>query len=109
MENTTIGNAVVKTLVKVNKLTGKASSAAPPFSEQNCGSHTRLYVEVIEKRDDATLHHIVEKATALIPYSMDATLEEGSCPNEDDDTDLLIAALCKLLNHCLCTLLTSSG
>jgi len=77
------------------------------FSEQNCGPRTRLYVIAINKRDNAALCDIIAGATALIPYSMDAVLEEGSFQYEKDNVDDLIAALCKL--YCrLCTLLTGS-
>jgi len=91
------GKATVKIPLKVNKLTGKESSAVSTFSEQNCGPRTRLYAIAIDKRDDAALHDIVAGATALIPYSMDAVSEEGSLQYEDN-IDNLIAALCWSIN-----------
>ncbi|KAI6012221.1 hypothetical protein EDC04DRAFT_2579953 [Pisolithus marmoratus] len=94
--------------LKMNKATGKESSTALTFSEQNCGSRTRQYADAIAKRDDATLCEILAGATSLTPGSKQVISEEGTVQSEEKDTAaLLIANLCKSY-RCLCTLLTTS-
>ena len=88
-------------LVKMSK----ESSTATMFSEQNCGSCTRHFIQAIERRDDIILSNIVVGATALIPSTLDALWEEEKSQDEED-IGKLIAALCKLFGY-LCALLTS--
>ena len=82
----------------------KESSVATMFSEQNCGSCTRHFIQAIERRDDIILRNIVVGATALIPCTLDSLWEEEKSQDEEDIGNL-IAALCKLLCY-LCALLT---
>ncbi|KAI6039692.1 hypothetical protein EDC04DRAFT_2682412 [Pisolithus marmoratus] len=94
--------------LKMNKATGKESSTALMFSEQNCGSHTRQYADATAKHDDATLCEILVGATILTLGSKQVISEEGTVQSEEKDTAaLIIANLCKSY-HCLCTLLTTS-
>ncbi|KIM56147.1 hypothetical protein SCLCIDRAFT_133291, partial [Scleroderma citrinum Foug A] len=102
----TFCKAQVKVPLKMNKVTGKESSSAPMFSEQNCGSYTCQFVKAIEKHDDTVLHNIIVGATTLVPYTLDALWGEESSRDMEDINDL-IAALCKLFCY-LCALLTCS-
>ncbi|KIM51189.1 hypothetical protein SCLCIDRAFT_33648 [Scleroderma citrinum Foug A] len=106
VSKSTFCKAQVKVPLKMNKVTGKESSSAPMFSEQNCGSYTCQFVKAIEKHDDTVLHNIIVGATTLVPYTLDALWGEESSQDMEDINDL-IAALCKLFCD-LCALLTCS-
>jgi len=86
------GKATVKMPFKFNKATGKESSAALLFSEQNWGSCTREYLMSVNKRDVATLKEIVSMASALKTSALDGILlEDGSCQDNTMANDQMVA------------------
>jgi len=88
----TRGKATAKTPLKFNKATGKESSVALSFSEQNWGSCTREYFTSVNKRDDATLKEIVSMASALNISTLDGlSSEEGSCQDNAMANDQMVA------------------
>ncbi|KAI5998928.1 hypothetical protein F5J12DRAFT_681688, partial [Pisolithus orientalis] len=55
-----------KTPLKLNKVSGKESSSALAFSEQNWGTSTRNYHTSIPKCNNAAMSEIVAMAHTLI-------------------------------------------
>ncbi|KAI6140533.1 hypothetical protein BKA82DRAFT_160469 [Pisolithus tinctorius] len=73
--------ATAKTPLKLNKVSGKESSSALAFSEQNWGTSTRDYHASISKHNNAAMSEIVAMAHTLIIPSTE-TLDDGSSPGD---------------------------
>ncbi|KAI5999621.1 hypothetical protein EDD15DRAFT_2123044, partial [Pisolithus albus] len=62
----TRGKATAKTPLKLNKTSGKESSTALAFSEQNWGSCTRQYFMSVNRRNHAALKEVVTMANSVL-------------------------------------------
>lgn len=100
----TRGKATMKTPLKFNKVTGKESSIALLFSEQNWGSCTHEYFMSINKHDVTALKEIDSMASALNTSILDGILsEDGSCQdNAMADEQMAVVGQCKnLCRNCI--------
>ncbi|KAI5989264.1 hypothetical protein EDD15DRAFT_2171448, partial [Pisolithus albus] len=107
------GKATARTPLKFNKTSGKESSTALSFSEQNWGSCTRQYFMSINKRSSTALKEIVVSANALVPSMDGPVAEDSSLPDDALTDDLLVSAnqRMSICRHCFITsqdILTSS-
>ncbi|KIO14671.1 hypothetical protein M404DRAFT_118971, partial [Pisolithus tinctorius Marx 270] len=84
----TWGKATAKTPLKLNRTSGKESSAALAFSEQNWGTCTRHYYTSVAKRDHLALTEIVSMANALVSLATDSLLDDGSLRVDSAAEDL---------------------
>ena len=93
-----------QTPLKFNKVTGKESSVALLFSEQNWGSCTREYFMSINKHNVTALKEIVSMASALNTSTLNSiSSEDGSChDNAMADEQLAVVGQCKnLCRNCI--------
>ncbi|KAI6112329.1 hypothetical protein EV401DRAFT_2074806 [Pisolithus croceorrhizus] len=87
------GKATARTPLKLNKSSGKETSTALSFSEQNWGACTRQYFMSINKRNNAALKEIVVSASAFVAPTMDSLMaEDGTSPDDVLTDDLLVSA-----------------
>lgn len=86
------GKTIIKPPAILNKSSGKLSSTAWAFSDQNCGDATRGLTRAAEHRSDFQRWSIMEQAREyahkLTPVAADGSLDE----NSDDE----YARICKL-------------
>jgi len=73
-------------------MTGKESSTALAFSEQNWGACTRQYFMSISRRDHTVLKQIVTMANTLVSPAMDAFAEDGSLQGDQVADELAVSA-----------------
>ncbi|KAL4068687.1 hypothetical protein V8B97DRAFT_2024631 [Scleroderma yunnanense] len=84
--------ATTKMPLKINKVTGKESSAGLSFSEWNWGSCTCEYFMSVNKCDVSTLKEIVSMANALNTSTFDGiSSEDGSCQDNAMANDQMAA------------------
>jgi hypothetical protein len=108
----TCGKATTKTPLKLNKATGKESSSALAFSEQNWGACTRQYYISVAKHANTTLSEIVTMANALIVPTLEMLSDDGSLQSDVMKEELAMVAdqhmgICRFIVCFINTSLTS--
>ena len=87
----TRGKATAKTPLKLNRMTGKESSSALAFLEQNWGACTRQYFMSVSRHDHPVLKQIAMMANTLVLPAMDA-LEDCSLQGDQMVDELVLSA-----------------
>ncbi|KIO06311.1 hypothetical protein M404DRAFT_138938, partial [Pisolithus tinctorius Marx 270] len=104
----TWGKATAKTPLKLNRTSGKESSAALAFSEQNWGTCTRHYYTLVAKCDHLALTEIVSMANALVLPATDSLLDDGSLRVDSAAEDLGVS-IDQCMNICRTNTLSLHG
>ncbi|KAI6099444.1 hypothetical protein EDD16DRAFT_1892324 [Pisolithus croceorrhizus] len=81
------GKATARTPLKINKSSGRETSTALSFSQQNWGACTCQYFMSVNKHDEAALKEIIISASAFITPTMDSLMAEDGTSADDALTD----------------------
>ncbi|KIK74736.1 hypothetical protein PAXRUDRAFT_174838 [Paxillus rubicundulus Ve08.2h10] len=87
------GKTAVKTPLHLNKVSGRESTTACVFLEQNWGSITKKFTVSVSRRTTEQIATIIELARVTLLDEMDMELEDGAVDSDYDEYLLICMSL----------------